>query len=271
MLATVVALGASAYELARFAGALAHLPPVTWHKRGAGIELFEPAPDYRAARTVYPYSVVQGGVHNDVELAASMAQDPLVAWHYRDILPSRLYLTRLSATADVYASFRVANSIYWTARKIHVPKGELILTDGAHMIRARCGNRLAFAAPAPDWPNAPAQGGLTPPTPEPPPIEPPELVFDYGLPAIYAPPLSPPPEVEEAVSAEAAHFWPPVTPRPQWCCGPGVFPFQWQPVRPGRPGRPKPLSAAPAEPGTIALLGTGIVGVAYALRHRFKM
>ena len=140
-------LGVSAYELVHFAGAVEQLPPLAWRKPWGGIERYEPAPDYRAARSVYPYSVVPGGVQNPAELEAAMAKDPVVAGHYRDIVAARMLATRLNAALDVYASYRTAHSVRWTSHPIRLPIGELILSDGANLIRARCGNRLTFTPP----------------------------------------------------------------------------------------------------------------------------
>src|ERR1039457_5259516 len=44
------------------------------------------------------------------ELEASIAKDPVVAQHYRDILAARLHVTRLNAPVNVYASYRLANT-----------------------------------------------------------------------------------------------------------------------------------------------------------------
>src|ERR1039457_5259515 len=62
MLVMVAFLGVSGYELVQFARMVTELPPIVWHKPWGGIERYEPAPDYRAARSVYPYSIVPGGV-----------------------------------------------------------------------------------------------------------------------------------------------------------------------------------------------------------------
>ena len=48
---------------------------------------------------------------------------------------------------DVFVSYRLQNAIYWTSRRIHLPEGEPVLVDGKNMIRARCGNRIAFEPP----------------------------------------------------------------------------------------------------------------------------
>src|SRR5450631_3627267 len=150
VVALLAFLGVLAYELVHFARTVAELPPVVWRQPWGGIERYEPAPDYRAARTVYPYSVVPGGILSEAELEASMASDEVVARHYRGILAARLHLTRLNAPVNVYASYRSANSVSWTSHTIRVPKGELILSDGTNLIRARCGNRLVFTPPQPE-------------------------------------------------------------------------------------------------------------------------
>ena len=42
-----------------------------------------------------------------------------------------------------YVSYRKNNSIFATRKQLRIPKGELVLTDGTHLARARCGNRLS--------------------------------------------------------------------------------------------------------------------------------
>ena len=36
----------------------------------------------------------------------------------------------------------MGQNIRWTSKKVRIPPGELLLTDGRCMIRARCGNRI---------------------------------------------------------------------------------------------------------------------------------
>jgi hypothetical protein len=197
VLALFAFLGVSAYQLMHFASAEVQLPSVAWRKPSGGIERYEPAPEYRAARAVYPYSVVPGGVQSETEVAASMAKDTVVARHYRDIHPERLHATRLNAPADVYASYRSANSVHWTSHTIRVPKGELIFSDGANLIRARCGNRLTFTPPPPEQPAATPPHGSIPESPDVSPVEPPEVVFERGMPPVLAHPGPPAPPLRE--------------------------------------------------------------------------
>lgn len=240
MAALVAFLGLSAYGLVHFARTIAELPSAVWHKPWGGIERYEPTPDYRAARSAYPYSVVPGGVISEAELETAMAKDPVVAQHYRDILAARLRLSRLNTSVSVYASYRSANFVYWTSHTIRVPRGELILSDGTNLIRARCGNRLVFSPPP-----------ESPKTREPPAIEPPKLVFDYAIPPIFGPPEMPDPPHLDPPPPQVAHFWPPPMPPPTWCCGPGGFP------RNGHQPRP-PGPSAISEPTTSLLMGTGV-------------
>jgi hypothetical protein len=181
----------------------------------------------------------------------------VVAQHYRDIVTTRSHATLLNAALNVYASYRSANSVHWTTHTIHVPKGELILSDGAHLVRGRCGNRLAFAPPPKQSTLSLSQPSI-PQSPELPAIEPPELIFDHGMPPVFTPaglPTSPP--LEEAPQTEDAHFWPPATTPTEWCCGPGGLPANWHSGHPGRPGRPESHPPAIMEPTTMLLLATG--------------
>jgi hypothetical protein len=269
--AVVVALLAfllvSAYEFAHFAAA-AQLRPAAWRKPWGGIERYEPAPDYRAARAVYPYSVVPGGVQSETEVAASMAKDPVVARHYRDIQPERLHGTRLSTAMDVYASYRTSNSVHWTSHTIRIQKGELVLSDGANLVRARCGNRLSFTPP-PEEAAPPHVPSEKPQTPGLPPVEPPELVFDRGMPPVLnSPGLPSPPLVGQAPPSESAHFWPPAGEPPNWCCVPGGFPGNWYPAHPGHSGHPESRPPAIPEPTTGLLLGPGAFVMLIRLARR---
>jgi hypothetical protein len=216
-----------------------HLPFHAW----GGPERYEPAPQYRAARGSYPYSVVSGGVISGEEVEASIARDPIVAEHYRGVTISRLRPVRLNADIQAYTSFRTVAGIHWTAHAIRILKGELLLTDGTNLVRARCGNRLVFAPPPFALP------GETP-AKQKPPEAPPEIVLEYGLPPILTLPPSLPEMKVPPGSGRPPHFWPPAVPPIIWCCSVTAVPPSAVPTAP-------PTGPAVPEPTGLVLLATG--------------
>lgn len=97
---------------------------------------------FRAARKIYPFSIIPGGVYDSKELADNIRLDPSLAEHYNDIRMENLIAVRTRAPMQAYVSFRQGGQIGWTSKELTIPRGELILTDGQHMIRSRCGNRI---------------------------------------------------------------------------------------------------------------------------------
>jgi hypothetical protein len=96
-----------------------------------------------AVRTVYPYSVVAGGVHSQHDLRNAIARDAVVAAHYMNVLVSQARVEEVREPRRVYMSYRIGDRIYWTKHKVALPAGEAILTDGRNEIRARCGNCIS--------------------------------------------------------------------------------------------------------------------------------
>lgn len=94
-------------------------------------------------RRLYPYSVIPGGAYNRAELRNAATQDPLVRDHYRDFALTRTRLVILRQSRRQYVSYRIAGRIFWTKKRLLIPKGEMLLTDGIHYARTRCGNRLS--------------------------------------------------------------------------------------------------------------------------------
>jgi hypothetical protein len=107
-----------------------------------------------AARKVYRYSVVPGGVYSAEELAVARRTDPVVKAHYADFGDGAT-VRKLSADMLVYVSYRKADRVYWSSTKHRVCKGESILTDGKNMARTRCGNRLSATPQQPTIGNEP--------------------------------------------------------------------------------------------------------------------
>lgn len=94
-------------------------------------------------RKVFAYSVIPGGAYSRDELALALKVDPVAAAHYSDFQASNASVHRLPEDTYLYVSYRKADHVYWSANKHRIPKGELILTDGTHLARTRCGNRLS--------------------------------------------------------------------------------------------------------------------------------
>jgi hypothetical protein len=97
----------------------------------------------RALRPNYPYSVIPGGAYSQGELQFAHGKDLLVRSHYSDFDVKRAKLVNLTEDRFEYVSYRMKDQIYWTKRKLRIPKGELLLTDGVNYARTRCGNRLS--------------------------------------------------------------------------------------------------------------------------------
>lgn len=102
-------------------------------------------PAERALRPIYPYSVIPGGAYSPEELRRSADNDTIVRDHFKDFDLKAARLVTLSNDRYQYVSFRIKNHVYWTHRKLRIPKGEVLLTDGVHFARTRCGNRLCDA------------------------------------------------------------------------------------------------------------------------------
>ncbi len=123
----------------------------------ANLPLTSPEPDrpdsrFDAAtgsRTLFPYSVIPGGVESAEELRNALGHDPIAAAHYAGFDVSQTHVVQLASDEEMYASYRLNNHIYWTNKKLKLLKGETVITDGRNMARTRCGNRLSATAEAP--------------------------------------------------------------------------------------------------------------------------
>jgi hypothetical protein len=94
-------------------------------------------------RPVYPYSIIEGGAHTPEELKRAVEKDPVVARHYAHINPEALRPLKLTNDTSGYVSYRVGEQVYWTSKKVNLRKGELVLSDGEHWVRGRCGNQIS--------------------------------------------------------------------------------------------------------------------------------
>jgi len=130
---------------------------------------FAPTPELdKTDRILYPYSVIPGGVRNSAELRNAVAHDAVVAQHYSDFNLREVRVARLQEARSVFVSYRVGSRILWTKSRLKLPAGETVVTDGEHMARTRCGNRISEAPvgpvlnnePSPEALEIPADGGL---------------------------------------------------------------------------------------------------------------
>jgi hypothetical protein len=105
--------------------------------------------DNDARRRVYPYSVIPGGVESAADLRNSVARDPIVAKHYKDFDVERARVVRLTEPRALYVSYRLGNGVFWTKKPLMLPRGETVISDGEHIARTRCGNRVSEVAAGP--------------------------------------------------------------------------------------------------------------------------
>jgi len=95
---------------------------------------------------VYPYSVVPGGIKDAAALRQIAARDRAVSQHYSQFDYSKARLVRVTEPREVYVSYRIRDTIFWTSKKIRLPAGEMLLTDGKITARAKCGNQVSETA-----------------------------------------------------------------------------------------------------------------------------
>jgi hypothetical protein len=94
-------------------------------------------------RAIYPYSVIPGGVRSREELATRMSEDRVIANHFADFKVSRARIVKAEETQFVHVSYRMQDQVFWTAKKVKIPEGETLITDGEEVARTRCGNKVS--------------------------------------------------------------------------------------------------------------------------------
>lgn len=173
------------------------------------LEIKPPKLNFRAARQIFPFSVIPGGLMDERELADSMAKDAVVRGHYSDLHPERMWFTRTRQPLTAYVSYRKGNDVRWTSHAVTIPANELVLTDGKHLVRARCGNRIEVKKPEP-----------LPASVLPPDVPPPDIAMETGLPSLMPPTVTPPAMPAEAIAKNAPPAPPgrTSTPPTTWCC-----------------------------------------------------
>lgn len=173
------------------------------------------------SRTLFPYSVIPGGVDGAQELRNALEHDPIAAAHYAGFDVSRTHVERLASDEEMYVSYRLNNRIYWTRKRLRLLKGETVITDGKNVARTRCGNRLSETAQSPVADKQPLDMTLDPsPLPDLAEAQPIALpmalpfpvassVLTPGLGGIVPPPIFP---IEGGGSSPRNPITPPTTP-----------------------------------------------------------
>lgn len=198
-----------------------------------------------AGRPIYPYSVIPGGIVSSRELRAAIQSDSVIRSHYSDFHLRSAHVIRLAKKRRAYVSYRLGDRIFWTKKKVTILAGETVLSDGMHLARARCGNRISDVPMAPTSPAEPGDGTLNPPVAP----RPPDLTTE-SLPIVPIWANSPVP------------ILPPVTnaPNPPYAPGSPIFPPPLIPICCGSSPVP-PLTTPPIatpEPSAWLLLVAGL-------------
>ena len=236
-------------------------------------------------RVLYPYSVIPGGVRNSAELRNAVAHDDTVAQHYADFNLDNARVMQLPGARAVFVSYRVGNRIFWTKNRLNLPSGETVVTDGEHLARTRCGNRLSDVPigpvlakePFPEAMEIPADGGLlaapeslselplaVPPTTAI--VAPPQPAGSIYIPIV--PPLFPIGGTPSTPGIPSGPLPPPTgTPPPSGPPPPGPPPPGPPPSGPPPSGPPPPL--ATPEPSSLFMLAAGCAGV-WLLRSKAR-
>jgi hypothetical protein len=115
---------------------------------------------HKSDRVLYPYSVIPGGVENSGELRNAVAHDATVARHYADFNLSNAHVIRLQEARAVFVSYRVGSRIFWTKNRLNLRAGETVITDGEHIARTRCGNRISELPVGPVLNNEPLPAAM---------------------------------------------------------------------------------------------------------------
>jgi len=236
--------------------------PFDWTEDG-----FSFASHSGADSPVYPYSVIPGGIASAKKLQTALRHDPVAATHYANFRVQSARLIRLGEDRRVYVSYRIADHIYWTRKKVALHAGETLLTDGTHLVRARCGNRISDVPAKPTSPSEPPNEVLNRPVQPLLPVMPTDALpgdpvwKDTSTPPLLAFDNPPKPNAPGG----GGPFVPFLPGFPIPCCGgsPGPSPS------PGPLPQPYPVPpVATPEPGTLSLLLIGVAGLVSLMKLR---
>jgi hypothetical protein len=223
---------------------------------------------------VLPFSVIPGGVQSGDDLRVALQNDLLAAKHYAIFNVSSSHVVRLARDRRAYVSYRLGDRMYWTSHQGTLHAGEALLTDGVHLARMRCGNRISDPPETPTHPSEPAESLLNSP------IAPilPEMVIEPlgGDPSFRDGPLA-------LALLTASRMDPPLSPSPSptpgfilpyapiSCCANPKGSTGASSAPPSAPSAPiipppQPAPVSTPEPATGVLLATALVSFCIFLR-----
>ena len=119
-----------------------------------------PASLHSRKRPSYAYSVISGGAYSIPELEAALRSDQVASTHYAVFDRAKLSMTRAGSAKLAYVSYRIGDNLYWTRRPVRIAPGEALISDGSHLARARCGNRISDTPLTPVAPDESAVAAL---------------------------------------------------------------------------------------------------------------
>jgi len=211
--------------------------------------------DGESSPRIYPYSVVNGGVHSVQELGSAIRRDPVVAKYYSNFKLDRARVVEAKADRNFHVSYRIGDEIFWTKKRLKVAKGERLITDGTNFTRTRCANVLSEVPQGKTSPNEPTPEVLDTPT------------LAASDPAPFMPPV--------VIAGGSPDPWDGNPPVPAPVPGPGFGPGSGPGSVPGPgfgpgpgPG-PGPNPVPVPEPTTLLLLGSGLAGL-WGFRKKLK-
>lgn len=244
--------------------------PVLSQARAADNSLRSASP--QDSRPLFPYSVIPGGAYSAQELRNAVERDPVVAHHYADFDLAKVRIIRLDQDRMEYVSYRLGDRVFWTNRELRIRKGETLITDGTHLARTRCGNRLSDHAAQPTSDAQPSAAALQSPGPALPP-EP------AGTPELFAGNYPP-----EEIPPVGAPLIPPDGGSPGGPTGTVIPPVYFPIVGGGTPGSSTPVGppgggggggggSPPVntpEPSSLLLVATGLGSVLVFARRKHR-
>lgn len=213
----------------------------------------------------------KGRVKSVEDFRKAVSKDPLLRSYYDGFRWDRAKMFELESPVEAYLNYKRDGRILRTRKKVTLPKGDTILTDGARSVRAYCCNELVLElddplslTPAPLDPQDLGGSSLNrslgadsedlglvqdPPEPEP------RGYIDPSMAAFYRSVTGPFPTVVDPPGPGGNDPTPPMNP-------------DLPPVDPFIPVPPDPPPAPVPEPSTLLLFTAGLGGLLAALRRK---